>query len=434
MEALFAGIDLGTSGCRLAVINTDQQLISSTFIRYDQAQKQSPDLWWNSVQQLLSDLPDDLKPRLQSLAIDGTSGTILLTDKHGTPTSRVLMYDDLRATQEADLIKQHLPQENGGQGASGSLARLLWLLKHDASATHVHAVHQADYILGKLTNNFSLSDENNCLKLGFDTVNRTWPKDAMQALGIELSLLPDVYPAGTSVTTLHKKQASTLGLPESLQLVTGTTDSIAAFIATGTQQIGEAVTSLGSTLVVKLLADKPIFSAKYGVYSHRLGEQWLVGGASNSGGKVLRHYFSEQEMEKMTLPLLSRQSSQLSSQVLPSKSTGLDYYPLLKTGERFPVSDPNKQAKLSPRPDADIDFFQGMLEGIAEIEKQAYQRLYDLGAPSVKSVRSVGGGSNNKAWTHIRQQLLNVDMITPQYSEASYGVALLALRGYNNND
>jgi len=418
METLFAGIDLGTSGVRLAIINADKQLKSNTFIRYDQAQKQSPELWWQSVQQLLFDLPDDLKSHLQSLAIDGTSGTILLTDKQGTPTSRVLMYDDLRATKEADLIKQHLPEDNGGQGASGSLARLLWLLKHDASANHHHAVHQADYILGKLSNNFSLSDENNCLKLGFDVVNMTWNQDAMQSLGIDLSLLPEVFPAGTLVASIHKAQASKLGLPESLQLVTGTTDSIAAFIATGTQQLGEAVTSLGSTLVVKLLADKPIFSVKYGVYSHRLGDQWLVGGASNSGGKVLRHYFSEQEMDAMT------------SQLSPSKLMGLDYYPLLKEGERFPVSDPQKQAQLSPRPDANIDFFQGMLEGIATIEKQAYQRLHDLGAPIVKSVRSVGGGSKNAAWTKIRQQQLYVEMITPEYSEASYGAALLALKGF----
>jgi len=431
MTALFAGIDLGTSGVRLAIINADKQLKSSTIIRYDQAQKQSPELWWKSVKQLLSDLPDDLKSRLQSLAIDGTSGTILLTDKNGMPTSRVLMYDDLRATQEAALITQHLPADNGGQGASGSLARLLWLLKHDTDSmfNHAHAVHQADYILGKLSNHFSLSDENNCLKLGYDIVNRAWKKDAMQALGIDLSLLPNVFPAGTSVATIQKQQASKLGLPKSLQLVTGTTDSIAAFIATGTQKIGEAVTSLGSTLVVKLLSDKPIFSIKYGVYSHRLGDQWLVGGASNSGGKVLCHYFSDQEMELMT--------EQLSLQQAPYKSTGLEYYPLIKEGERFPVSDPKKQAQLSPRPDNDVDFFQGMLEGIARIEKQAYQRLNDLGAPTVVSVRSVGGGSKNTAWTKIREQQLKVEMIAPENTEASYGSALLALKGCTeriNND
>jgi sugar (pentulose or hexulose) kinase len=52
----------------------------------------------------------------------------------------------------------------------------------------------------------------------------------------------------------------------------GTTDSIAAFVAAGVSQPGEAVTSLGSTLAVKLLSQQRVDDAAYGVYSHKLGE------------------------------------------------------------------------------------------------------------------------------------------------------------------
>jgi hypothetical protein len=77
--------------------------------------------------------------------------------------------------------------------------------------------------------------------------------------------------------------AKKLGLPPSVQIAAGTTDAVAGFIATGADQLGDAVTSLGTTLVVKQLTTQPIFAADHGVYSHRLGEHWLVGGASNSG-------------------------------------------------------------------------------------------------------------------------------------------------------
>jgi len=414
---LCAGIDLGTSGCRIVVIDLDKKIQFSHSITYPENSEQTPELWWSSVSELLKQLPQEIRKNLISLAVDGTSGSVLLTDSQGVPTSSTLMYYDLRATEEAKLIKTALPKENGGQGASGSLARLLWLLKHEANPKHAHVLHQADYILGKLANNFRLSDENNCLKLGYDVINRCWPEEQLSKIGIEASLLPIVHPAGTAVATIDKTLAHQLALPETLQLVSGTTDSIAAFYATGASQVGEAVTSLGSTLVIKLITDKPVFSPEYGIYSHRFGNYWLLGGASNSGGNVIRKYFSEKQIEEMT------------AQLTPYQLTGLEYYPLAVKGERFPVADSNKAPILEPHPESDIDFFQGILEGIASIEGQGYQTLSELSACTVLSIRSVGGGSKNKAWTQIRKNKLNVEMIKPEQSEAAYGSALLAMKG-----
>ncbi len=415
----FAGIDLGTSGCRLTIIDKYKKIHSQTNTAYQNPDNQTSQLWWDSVVKLINDLPFKIKKNLKSIAVDGTSGTILLVDSQGRPSSSILMYNDLRATDEAKIIKKFMPENNGGQGVSSSLARLLWLLKHQPSESHAHAVHQADYILGKLSNNYQLSDENNCLKLGYDVVNQSWPSNEIKKLGITQSLLPSVTPAGTAVAQIDELQANQLGLPLTLQCVTGTTDSIAAFIATGADKVGDAVTSLGSTLVVKLISDTPIFSPKHGIYSHRLNNQWLVGGASNAGAKVLRHYFSQQQLDELTI------------QLKPDEPTGLDYYPLLQTGERFPVADTRKQPVLSPRPESDLRFFQGILEGIATIEKQGYKKLADLGAPLANSVRSVGGGTRNKAWTMIRENQLSVKMLESEHTEAAYGSALLALKGFN---
>ena len=64
-------------------------------------------------------------------------------------------------------------------------------------------------------------------------------------------------------------------------------DSIAAFVAAGVQQPGEAVTSLGSTLAVKLLSNTRVDDAATGVYSHRLGDTWLVGAPTHVGSSTL---------------------------------------------------------------------------------------------------------------------------------------------------
>lgn len=60
-------------------------------------------------------------------------------------------------------------------------------------------------------------------------------------------------------------------------------DSVAAFLAAGVEQAGEAVSSLGSTLAIDLLSTRPIDAAKYGICSYRWNNQWIVGEMSRSG-------------------------------------------------------------------------------------------------------------------------------------------------------
>ncbi len=119
----------------------------------------------------------------------------------------------------------------------------------------------------------------------------------------------------------------------------------------------------------------------------------------------------------------------MTPQLKPAEPTGLDYYPLPKPGERFPIADPRLEARITPRPAEDHRFFQGLLEGIASVEALAYQRLALLGAPQLRRVIGIGGGARNHAWTAIRHRILGVPVTVAEQTEASYGTALLALYG-----
>ncbi|KAM0005199.1 hypothetical protein Hdeb2414_s0217g00836651 [Helianthus debilis subsp. tardiflorus] len=157
------------------------------------------------------------------------------------------------------------------------------------------------------------------------------------------------------------------GLPEDCVVCTGTTDSLAMF-----------VTSLGSTLAIKLLSTTRVDDARFGVYSHRLDDKWLVGGATNTGGAVLWQLFSDNQLEN------------LSVQINQMEASLLDYYPLTAEGERFPIADPRMPPRLSPRPECDAAYLHGILESIARIEDKALaalaiedkKRQYNIGAAS----------------------------------------------------
>jgi sugar (pentulose or hexulose) kinase len=411
-SAIFLGIDLGTSGVRGSAIDTQGKELA--IARTALPRIQQPSDWQHASFDVIRQLCDQVDSGLiQSIAIDGTSGTVMLCNDTGEPCSPALMYYDQSCTDEAEVINRHAPEDSAARGASSSLAKALYLLKNHDHAAHI--CHQTDWIAGQLCGLFDISDENICLTLGYDPVNREWPK-LLTGLGMDCTLLPRTYVPGTTIAPVDINIAQQLGIPAHCRLVAGTTDSIAAFIATGACETGQAVTSLGSTLVLKLISDKPVFSSRLGVYSHRLGDSWLAGGASNSGGKVLLKYFDQTRMDEMT-PLLE-----------PGTPTGLDYYPLAQAGERFPRNDPGLQPLLDPRPDDEVKFFQAMLEGIASIEAEGYRALSQLGAPAVTKVFTSGGGSSNPAWRKIRELKLGVPVEIAEHSEASYGTALLAMR------
>ena len=380
--------------------------------------EQDSQAWRRDVEACLDGLGKlaDLQ-QLAALAIDGTSGSVLLCSANGTPLTPALMYNDTRASAQAERIQHSAPADCGAHGASSTLAKLLYFRDTYPTLAYTHVCHQADYVTAWLSGRYGVSDENNCLKLGYDSVNHGWP-DWLQSLGIETSSLPDVVVPGTALGTILPQQALRFGINHECQVVSGTTDSIAALIATGAQRAGDAVTALGSTLVLKLVSNTPVFSARDGIYSHRLGERWLVGGASNAGAGVLREYFTQPQLDTMT------------ARLNPDVPTGLAYYPLISVGERFPLNDPHKQAVLEPRPKDDTQFFQAILEGIASIEAEGYAKLQQLGASPVQRVYTTGGGSQNLAWCKIRQRKLGVPLLDAAHNEASMGAALLAKQGW----
>ena len=424
----YIGIDLGTSGVRAVLTDADDEIVAQVQRplpapdRHGNAVRQDARLWWEAVDQLLLSLREEAAlETVVALCVDGTSGTILLCDEDGEPLAPARMYNDQGAVAAGARIDRIAPPDSMARGTGGALARLLALLDEVGPSEAAYALHQADWIAARLTGVLGASDFNNSLKLGFDLIETKWPS-WLADLEFDASILPRVAPPGTPLGPLSAEVAARYGLPADCLVVHGTTDGNAAFLAAGSFVPGTAVTSLGSTLTIKLVSKEPVFAPSYGVYSHRLLGNWLAGGASNSGGAAIAAHFSAEEIERLT-PALK-----------PDEPTGLDYYPLPAPGERFPVADPRMAARLTPRPGDAATFLQGLLEGIAGIEKAAFDRLAALGATPVSRVLTVGGGARNPAWTRIRARTLGVPVTIAAQTEAAYGSARLARLGYEGKD
>lgn len=414
-QKLSLGLDIGTSGVRGICINERLEVVAtakSSITDESREALRNPLNWKKMLGAVLSELDASISLKnVVSLSVDGQSGTVLLCDADGELFDNIsLLYNDAPSNKTINTLTQLIGS------CPASLGRAFELWNSIEQPKEFHIVHQADWIAGLLCGCFDLSDENNVLKMGYSAKQKKWNFDQSKLL-FDSKALPSVTtPAvlkGNAITEFAKEH----GFNKACRVLTGTTDGTAGFIAaSGIQNlaVGTAVTSLGTTLVIKTVSSKDINSEKFGVYSHKLFDVWVAGGASNSGAGVLLKYFN---LEQLT---------ELSKRIDPSNPSPLKYYPLLVKGERFPVNDLQMTSQVEPRPSDDAEFLAGLFESIAGIEKQAYETLDSLGASYPTTIQTVGGGSFNEVWTSIRERVLGVKVVTAKQPDAAYGSALIA--------
>ena len=412
---MFLGLDFGTSGARACVIAPTGQIEDMARVDFGALPEHDAAATWREVLlSLIAQFPAGMRKRLAALAVDGTSATVLACDEALNPTYPPLMYHDARATEEAAAIRRAAGAEHPAAAATSGLAKMLWLKKRLGLERARLYLNQADW-LSALLSGRPVSDYHNALKMGADLETGQWP--AWVEFLADVDYLPVLVKPGATLGLVERPRARELGLNQDCLVRAGTTDSIAAFLAAGVDRPGEAVTSLGTTLVLKLLSQTRVDDGRHGIYSHWFGDLWLAGGASNAGGGVLRQHFSDDE-----LPALS-------ARINPEISSGLDYYPLPRPGERFPVNDPALPPRLEPRPANRAEFLHGLLEGLARIEALGYRRLAELGATPLTRVVSSGGGAGNMVYERIRARMLGVPIARAAEHEACYGAARLARFG-----
>ena len=411
---LTLGIDLGTSGVRALVVDAAGAVVASgkAAMAEHGPNSRDPRVWLAAVTAALKGALAGVEPaRIAALCVDGTSGTVLAVDALGRPLGDALMYNDAAEPAGVMAIAESAPDTSAAHGATSGLAKAMQLRALKPN----RVLHQADWIAAQFSGRY-VTDANNALKSGYDPIAARWP-DWVGELGFNIGLLPEALAPGQTVGLVTREAAANFGLSPATRVTAGTTDGCASFLATGAAEVGDAVTAIGTTLTLKLLSDRPIFAPRYGVYSHKLLGMWLAGGASNSGGGALLAHFTPQEMET------------LSPSLDPDTPTGLDYYPLPRPGERFPICDPDYPPRLTPVPPSRARFLQGLFEGVAAVEALGYARLAELGAPKLATLRTVGGGAKNPVWARIRARTLGVPTPAPGSDEAAYGAALLARAG-----
>jgi sugar (pentulose or hexulose) kinase len=427
-KGYFIGIDIGTQGARVVLLDEVGKQVGAkeeVFLLSDSSrEEQSPDLWWDSCCRLIPALIKDVieqvpLDKIKAVAVTSTSGTIIPLGRDLNPLHPAIMYSDPRSGKEAAFCKA-AAVENVKEGytafnTSSGLPKMRWFLgQYPTLAANLYKfIHAADFITGRLCGEYGMTDYTNAMKSGYDIHQYKWPAYITDQIGIRREWLQAVKPSGEPLGTLNADLAEQWGLPNGIIVTTGMTDGCASQVASGAVSPGQWNTTIGTTLVIKGVTGQAVADPSGAIYNHRHpAGYWMPGGASNTGADWVSKLFAGKDLQELSKKAAER---------LPAASLA---WPLLQQGERFPFMAPQA---VGFWPDGDpVETFTACMEGVAFIERYAYERISLLSGEKPGQVFSAGGGSNSDTWVRIRSCITNVPVCRMKNVSGAAGAAILA--------
>lgn len=432
----WVGVDLGTQSVRALVADDAGRTLGSGSVplrshRDGNRHEQDPTAWWAASSHAIgAALTQAGAVRVRGLAVDATSGSIAMLDEQGCPLTPGLMYDDGRATAQLTHVNEAGADQWAAAGyrrmqRSWALPKLLWLLEEhpELRRQNVRLAHQSDVVNRALVGHPVATDTSNALKTGVDVAGAAWPTDVIGTLGIPIQLLPDVVVPGTLLGRVCDDAAGAAGLSAGTPVFAGMTDGCASQIGSGAVTVGSWNSVLGTTLVLKGVADDLVADTSGVVYSHRSPTgHWLPGGASSVGAGLVARHYPDADVAAL---------SDAAERLLP---TSVLHYPLVSQGERFPFVAPQAREFLMSEPRDGTEAFAALLQGTAYVERLCFDYLDLLGAPAHGRLMLTGGAARNPVWTQLRADVLGRPVELPANAQPALGMAVLAAAATDDTD
>lgn len=450
---MLLGIDIGTGGCKVTLIDHRRKRIKMAFREYATYHprpawsEQDPEEWYSSMVEAVRDvLRDEDERKLEALSIDGQTHAAVLVDDEGRPLRRSIIWTDKRSAEQANKIKEMLSEQRILEITYNpvkplfTLPQLLWVMEVEPEIWRkVRAIVMAkDYIRFKLTGEMDhYTDYTDAMgTLLFDARRFEWSREVCDVAGIDRSLLPRPISSDAVAGHVSRKAAEELGLPEGTPIVMGCHDVSAEPISAGAISEGDAFIKLATAGVISVTTKTPKPDMRGRTVTYCLPTikgnppGWFTKTATTSCGSSYR-WFRDAfcEMEVLKAHEMGRSAYQLMDELAekaPPGSMALIYHPYLE-GEGAPYYDPDLRGSfigitsLHKRE----HFCRAVLEGVAFSIMDSLEIFQELGIfPRKWSI--IGGGARSRLWCQIVSDVFGVSLTKPAYEDASFGTAVLA--------
>jgi xylulokinase len=439
----YLGIDIGTSGTKVLLMNENGQKVGSETVEYPLSTpqplwaEQDPKLWWEATvsgTRALLRNSGVASGAIMGIGLSGQMHGSVFLDGENNVLRPAILWCDQRTSAQCEWLTNAVGRENlvrliGNPFLTGFTApKIVWLRDNepDLYAKVAKVLLPKDYIRFKLTGEFATEVSDASGTALFDVANRCWSKDVLAAAQIPESWMPVSYESIAVSGHITAQAASETNLQPGTPVVGGGGDQAAGAVGCGVVQTGIVSSTIGTSGVVFAFADQFAADEQLRVHTfcHSVPGKWHVMGVQLSSGGSLRWLRDTMFPGTGYTPL-----TQLAARVT-SGSEGLIFLPYL-AGERTPYPDPYARGTyfgitLRHTPD---HFVRSTMEGVGYGLRDQFEIFKDLGV-QINQVRASGGGARSPLWNQINANITGHEHVTLAVDEGpALGAALLAAVG-----
>ena len=437
---LYIGIDLGTSACKLLLVDADGAILNTVSKSYPISfphpgwSEQDPSDWWDAV---VTGVPELLRgfdaSQVSGIGAGGQMHGLVTLDAKDDVIRPAILWNDGRTAKQVDDLNEKIGRKRlsaltANIAFAGFTApKLLWMRENEPEnfAKIEKIMLPKDYVNYKLTGVHSCDYSDASGMLLLDVQHKRWSQEMLKICGVTENRLPKLYESYEVVGTLTREAAQTLGLPETVKVVAGAGDNAAAAVGTGTVGAGGCNLSLGTSGTIF------ISSKEFGVdpnnalhaFAHADGGYHLMGCMLSAAS--CNQWFCENVLNTTNY---TEEQAKIAEDKLGENHV---YFLPYLMGERSPINDTNARgAFIGMSMDTSrADFVQAVLEGVAFAIRDSFEVAKSLEIEIPRS-KICGGGAKSPLWRRIFANVLGIplDMVKTEQGPG-YGAAMLAMVG-----
>ncbi len=447
---MFVGIDLGTSGVKLLlmgdegnVLATHQEEYPCSFPKTGWAE-QDPENWYEkTIEGLEALLKKSKVTNIEGIGIGGQMHGLVMLDKNDEVIRPAILWNDGRSTEETaylndEIGKAKLTEYTGNIAFAGFTApKILWVKKHEPHNFErtVKIMLPKDYLVYRLTGEFSTDYSDASGMLLLDVKNKKWSSEMLRICGISADMLPELHESYEVVGELRKDIAKRVGLG-SVKVVAGAGDNAAAAVGTGAVGPGRCNISIGTSGTIFITNDRFIVDSKNSLhaFAHADGGYHLMGcmlSAASCNKWFMDEILCDRDYNSLQAKICDMNNYGKDSGKIDKLGSNSIYFLPYLMGERSPHNDPDIRAmfygmSLDTKRE---DMYQAVLEGVAYGLRDSVEVARGMGL-LINSATICGGGSRSPLWLRIMANVLKMKLEIPVTEEGpSMGGAILAAVG-----
>jgi len=418
------GIDVGTTGCRSILFNSDGREICKAYREYSVRvprpgwAEQEAQEWLKASISTLKEVVE--KSRIQrrkitAICVTGQQPSPVFIDRNGKPLCSSILWMDRRAVSQCDFIKRTVGEEEIYNKTAlridpiYAVWKIMWIKENSPEVYRrtFKVLQPKDFLVYKFTGEILTDYASASATQLVDIHKKVWSEDLLKIFDIPINKLPEIESPTKVVGPLLKEIAEQTDLVEGIPVVLGAGDSTVSGVGAGVVMPGQTCVNIGTSSDVLICTEAPFLDSKRQVtyYPHAVPNRYISIAGSNTSGMALR-WFRDSFciLEKETAKRLKVEAYEImnvEAQNSKPGANGLVFLPYLM-GERSPIFDPAAKGLffgITLRHNK-ADFIRAIMEGVAYSVQDRIKVAEDVGV-KVSDIVITGGGAKSSLWRQI---------------------------------